>query len=263
MFGCRTKDAKYNEVCEPFLECIVISRRNTAVKDVSRRRASLSAIALGAGLVASGAVSGNAVAQLAGKGGLNGRVVDTTGATIPGADIQVIQQGTNIKQEAHTTSSGDYSFSLDAGKYTLVISHEGFKSVTQQNVTVDALQTFSVDVTLPLGESTEQVTVTDAPPTLETSNATLGATMEQEQYSALPLIQDGGGQRRATDFAALLPGVGGNVTNGNGTTNAGICERWRQPWRRFVDLHRWGANHFGGGRRRPALCVDLDGRGRD
>ena len=200
----------------------MIYTEKTAARDVSRRRASLSAVALGAGLVASTAVSGNAVAQLAGKGGLNGRVIDPTGATIPDADIQVVQQGTNFKQEAHTTGSGDYSFSLDPGKYTLIISHEGFKSVTQQNVNVNALQTFSVDVTLPLGESTEQVTVTDQPPLLETANASLGVTLEQEQYAALPLIQDGGGQRRATDFAQLLPGVNAGTTNGNQTTNAGI-----------------------------------------
>jgi len=79
-----------------------------------------------------------------------------------------------------------------------------------------------VDILLPTGETTESVTVTDAPPTLETSNATLGVTVEQEQYSALPLIQDGGGQRRATDFAQLLPGVSSQVTNGNLTTNAGV-----------------------------------------
>src|SRR6266567_3599299 len=69
------------------------------------------------------------------------------------------------------------------------------------------------------------VTVTSAPPQLETSNATLGATMEQEMYSALPIEMGAYGnpdQRRATDFAFLMPGVQGNNTNGNPTTNTGI-----------------------------------------
>jgi hypothetical protein len=166
-------------------------------------------------------MSWTASAQLAGKGGLNGRVTDAGGAVVSGATVQITADATNTKQIVTTTGAGEFSFSLDPAKYTLVVTHAGFKSVTQENITVNALQTYSVDVTLPTGETSESVTVTDAPPTLETSNATLGVTIEQEQYSALPLIQDGGGQRRATDFAQLLPGVNSQTTNGNLTTNAG------------------------------------------
>jgi hypothetical protein len=173
-------------------------------------------------LLALAAVTAAAGAQLAGKGTINGRVMDSDGAALPGAIVTITDNSTNKKLTIKSSGSGEYTFSLDPGKYTIAASHDGFKSVTQENVNVNALQTFSVDVTLPNGATTETVTVTDAPPTLETSNATLGVTIEQEQYSALPLIQDGGGQRRATDFASLLPGVSSQTTNGNQTTNAGI-----------------------------------------
>ena len=69
------------------------------------------------------------------------------------------------------------------------------------------------------------ITVTAAPPQLETSNATLGSTMEQETYAALPIEMGAFGQadqRRATDFVYLMPGVQGNETNGNATTNTGV-----------------------------------------
>jgi hypothetical protein len=161
-------------------------------------------------------------AQLAGKGSITGKVSDMTGAAVPGATVVITNNGTGTKQTTVSTGSGDYTFSLDPGKYTLAVTMSGFKSFTQENVTVNALQTFTVDVALTTGEVNETVTVTAAPPPLETSNATLGVTMEQEMYSALPIIQDGGGQRRATDFASLLPGVSANVSNGNLTTNAGI-----------------------------------------
>src|SRR5260370_34646093 len=166
--------------------------------------------------------SASASAQLAGKGSINGQVTDFTGAAVPGAAVVITNNGTNVKQSTLSTGSGDYSFSLDPGKYTITATMQGFKTFTQQNVNVDALQTFSVNISLPAGDVNESVTVTDAPPMLETSNATLGVTMEQEMYSALPVIQDGGGQRRATDFASLLPGVSAQVSNGNLTTNAGI-----------------------------------------
>jgi hypothetical protein len=167
-------------------------------------------------------VSIPAGAQLSGKGAINGRVTDSSGAVVSEATVQIRENSTNTAQTVRTTPAGEYSFSLDPGKYTITVTHPGFKSYTQQNIIVDALQTFSVDVSLPIGEVSESVTVTDTPPMLETSNASLGVTMEQEQYSALPLIEDGGGQRRATDFASLLPGVNSSVTKGNLTTNAGI-----------------------------------------
>ncbi|ADW70432.1 TonB-dependent receptor [Granulicella tundricola] len=163
-----------------------------------------------------------ASAQLAGKGALRGSVTDSTGAAVPGATIVVTNIATNTKQTLVSTSAGDYEVSLDPGKYTVTVTLAGFKSFVQQNIQVDALQTFGVNAQLQTGDVSETITVTDAPPTLETSNATLGVTLEQEQYSNLPIIQDGGGQRRATDLASLLPGVSANVSNGNLTTNAGI-----------------------------------------
>jgi hypothetical protein len=159
--------------------------------------------------------------QLVGKGAIQGTVTDSTGASIPGATVVITNIATNTKQTMVSTGSGDYAASLDPGKYSITVSLAGFKTFIQQNVTIDALQSFAVNAILQTGDVNESVTVTDAPPQLEVSNATLGVTMEQEMYSALPIIQDGGGQRRATDFASLLPGVSANVSNGGLTTNAG------------------------------------------
>ncbi len=149
-------------------------------------------------------------AQLAGKGSIRGTVDDSTGAAIPDATVVITTSLRASSSRPISTGAGDYQFSLDPGKYTIAVTHTGFKGFTQENVVVDALQTFSVNPVLETGAVSETVTVTDTPPALETSNATLGVTIEQEQYSALPLIEDGGGQRRATDFAQLLPGVTGN-----------------------------------------------------
>ena len=171
------------------------------------------------GLVAASVSAG---AQLAGKGAIRGTVTDATGASVPGASIVFTNTASNVKTSYKSTGAGDYEASLDPGKYTVTVTLAGFKTFVQQNIQVDALQTFAVNATLQTGDVSEQITVTDAPPTLETANATLGVTLEQEQYAALPIIQDGGGQRRATDLATLLPGVSGNVSNGNLTTNAGI-----------------------------------------
>ncbi|HEY5331199.1 MAG TPA: TonB-dependent receptor [Acidobacteriaceae bacterium] len=167
-----------------------------------------------------------ASAQLAGKGAITGTVADASGAAIPGATIVISNDANGISVTTKSTSAGDYSVSsLDPGIYTVTVTFEGFQQLTQKNVHVNALETQDFNPKLTVGASTETVTVTTAPAALETSNAVLGATMEQEMYSALPIQMGAAGspdQRRATDFAVLMPGVQGNETNGNLTTNTGV-----------------------------------------
>ncbi len=167
----------------------------------------------------------SARAQLAGKGSIRGTVVDTTGASIPNAAVVVTNTATGLSERTKTTGAGDYTVSLDPGSYTVTVSAPGFKTETHENIIVDALETVAVNLTLQPGTASQTVVVNSQPPALETSNATLGATMEQEMYSALPIEMGAYGspdQRRATDFAFLMPGVQGNNTSGNPTTNTGI-----------------------------------------
>jgi hypothetical protein len=170
-------------------------------------------------------LGGPALAQLAGKGAISGTVLDPTGASVPGATITVTNVANGVSTTATSTSAGDFSVSLDPGEYTVTVVAQGFERLTQKNVTVNALETQSLSPKLTVGGTDVSVTVDTIPPQLETTNATLGATMENEMYSALPIEMGAYGQadqRRATDFAFLMPGVQGNNTSGNPTTNTGI-----------------------------------------
>jgi hypothetical protein len=165
-------------------------------------------------------------AQLAGKGSISGVVTDPTGAVISNAQITVTSTTRGISLTAKSSGSGDYTVSpLDADIYTVSITAEGFQTTRQENVHVDALSVTDVPIKMMIGASSETVTISAEPPALETSNATLGATLEQHTYAALP-IQMGGygndGARRATDFVALIPGVQFNETNGDPTKNSGV-----------------------------------------
>jgi hypothetical protein len=171
-------------------------------------------------------LSSAAQAQLSGKGAISGSVLDPTGAAIPGATVSITSAATGIVTTTTSTSAGDYSVStLDPGVYTITITAPGFEKQTQQHIQVNALETQTYSPKLTAGAGDQVVTVTSAPPQLDTTSALLGATMEQEMYAALP-IQMGAygqpGQRRASDFALLMPGVQGNETNGNATTNVGV-----------------------------------------
>jgi Carboxypeptidase regulatory-like domain/TonB dependent receptor len=167
-----------------------------------------------------------ASAQLAGKGEIKGTVTDPSGAVIPDATVIATSTSRGIKLTTKSSASGDFSVSpLDPDIYTLTVSASGLSTTTQENIHVNALEVANVNISLRLGSESQTVTVSAAPPALETSNATLGATMENDMYSALPIQMGAYGQadqRRATDFAFLMPGVQGNNTTGNPTTNTGI-----------------------------------------
>ena len=64
----------------------------------------------------------------------------------------------------------------------------------------------SLKAQLSVGSSNETVTVTTAPPQLDTTDATTGFVMENEDYTQLPL-QINGGVRNPTSFVYLTPGV--------------------------------------------------------
>ena len=173
------------------------------------------------------------MAQLAGTGAISGTVTDATGAIIPNATVTARSISTNTRTVRTTTGAGIYTVTpLSPGMYTLTVSAKGFKTFVQQNITVNALATATVNVRLAVGAAQQTITVSTAPPVLETTDAALGAVMDNQMYTNLPLLMGAGGnadQRRATDFASLMPGVqntyqsssSANSTDASGSVNGG------------------------------------------
>src|SRR5579875_1594381 len=93
-----------------------------------------------------------AFAQLSGKGEIRGTVTDTTGAAVPNATVVITNPSTGISVTTTSTSAGDYSVpTLDPGVYSVTFSAAGFEKLTQQNVTVNALESQTVNPKLPVG----------------------------------------------------------------------------------------------------------------
>jgi Carboxypeptidase regulatory-like domain len=170
-------------------------------------------------------VGASASAQLSGKGEIVGTVTDPSGAVVASATVVAESTTRGTRLTSKTTSAGDYTLSpLDADTYAVTVTAPGFKATTQANVVVNALEIATVNIGLTLGTENQNVTVTEASEQLQTSNATLGATMTQETYSELPIAMGAGGQpdqRRASDYVLLMPGVQNNETNNNLTDNTG------------------------------------------
>jgi carboxypeptidase family protein len=163
--------------------------------------------ALAVALVGCGLLVEPALAQTGGQGAIQGTVTDATGAVVPNATITAKNQDSGVVTTRVSSSAGVYTINpIIPGTYSVTATAAGFQSFKQQNLVVDALKVTGLNVTLTVGNTSETVTVTEAPPALDTTNATLGGVIENSTYTNLPL-QMSGQQRDPTAFATLLPGA--------------------------------------------------------
>ena len=149
-----------------------------------------------------------AAAQIGGSGTIRGTVFDATGATVPGAKITATNVATGVETTREATDAGLYVIApLPAGTYRLTASAPGFRVLVQEQVVVDALTTLEADLKLEVGATAESVTISAAPPQLNTADARMGQTVRNEMYTALPLSMGNGNPRNPAAFIYLMPGV--------------------------------------------------------
>jgi hypothetical protein len=150
-------------------------------------------------------------AQTGGEAGIQGTVTDPTGAAIPHATVIATENATGNKSTRETTGEGLYTISpILPGTYTVSVKAPGFREFVQNNLAINALVLTPLNVTLTVGAESSTVTVDVAPPAIETTNATLGLTIEKTTYEELPLTMNNA-QRDPTAFAALAPGSQGGA----------------------------------------------------
>ncbi len=131
-------------------------------------------------------------AQLAAQidtGGITGTVLDPSGAAVPGAKVVLTNVATNVHTTTVSTATGKYSFSaLLPGTYTVEASAAGFQKYVVHGVVVHLQQTSAVNVRLKTGNVQESVTVTAAPPLLQTESGQIGQTVNNQAVEDLPLV---------------------------------------------------------------------------
>jgi hypothetical protein len=155
------------------------------------------------------------LAQTGSGGTIQGTIMAQQNAVISHAKVVATNIDTDVVSSAETTTAGYYFIpSLIPGTYKIKVEKQGFKSYTQENIVVNALQVVGLNIKLSVGEAIDSVTVTAAPPVLDSENATITVNVENETYTALPLNMDGA-QRDPTNFASLTPGYSGGGRSGS------------------------------------------------
>lgn len=139
-----------------------------------------------------------------------GRVTDSSGAAIPGANVTVHQNSTNLIRSAVTNSIGQYVISnLPAGSYEITVEHGGFDQGRQSNVMLTAGEEATVEFTLRVAGSQQTVTVSGQAAVVETQH-TVGMAVSPVQVEELPTFN-----RRFADLAQLTPGVSVDPADGS------------------------------------------------
>ena len=115
-------------------------------------------------------------------------MTDGTGAVVPGAQVAVRNVNTGLELNTSAGPTGAYLFSrLPIGSYELTVENEGFQTYIQAGIALTVNQVATQDVTLQLGQVTEQITVQAQAELITTRTATVGQLIDQRRVVDLPL----------------------------------------------------------------------------
>ena len=148
-------------------------------------------------------LNGNLARSQEARATIGGRVVDAQGAVVPNAQVAVISDDTGVKQTTTTNTDGNWSVRfLIPGRYHFTVGSPGFKQAVSGAVELQTADIKSIDVDLVVGSASEHMTVTDEAPLIDTTAATSGTVISQQQVLEMPT-----NSRVVTLFATLSPGV--------------------------------------------------------
>ena len=143
-----------------------------------------------------------AKAQLSGAN-LSGVVTDESGGPIPGAKVSIKNPATGTTRDLETNADGLFvAPNLPPGIYEVTVTAKGFSTVIRKNLTLTVGAEQALNFSMKVGQLTQTVTVSEAPPDVDTTSSTLSATVEEKTVVNLPL-----NGRDWTQLATLQPGV--------------------------------------------------------
>jgi hypothetical protein len=135
---------------------------------------------------------------------IEGIVADSTGGALPGATVQVTNEGTGITREVVTDAEGRYVVrDLALGEYRVEAALPGFRTSVRRGIVLTIGREAQVSLELGIGEISEEVVVSGDAPLVDTSSAGATSLVSREQMADLPLA--------ARDFSQLIALQAGTV----------------------------------------------------
>ena len=136
-------------------------------------------------------------------GTVTGLISDPTGAVIPGAQIQLMDEQKGYVFTATSDTSGSYLFrSVLPGTYKLDVHATGFKSETRGGIILEVNHNLTVNFQLQVGATNQTVEVKGQAPLLDAQDAATGQVVDRKFINDLPLVG-----RSLSDLVFLTAGV--------------------------------------------------------
>lgn len=155
-----------------------------------------------------------------------GSVTDPSGAAVPGAGVTLASADNGLRRSVKTDDSGRFSFpQLKPGLYSVRVDAAHFEAQQNNSVAAGLGQKQTVDFTLRLASSSQQVSVIEGTSLIDPENANTSTTMSAQSLENLP--NPGGDMTYPLQFAAgaliNTAGSGNDFVGGtNGYGNVGF-----------------------------------------
>jgi len=122
-------------------------------------------------------------------GAISGLVIDSSGAAIETAEVQIIDTRTeSLARKVSTNADGEFTVTLlPPGTYSVVVNKSGFAEAKSEGIEVHVTETVRVTISLKPGSVTEKVEISAQVTSVETTNATTGQSIGTETVRELPL----------------------------------------------------------------------------
>lgn len=134
---------------------------------------------------------------------ISGGVTDVTGNLILEANVEIANDATGVIYSARTNTSGMYLVPiLPPGHYHVQVSKPGFKTIIKADVVLNVQSAVALNFGLPVGATSESLTVDATSPAMNTTDATVSTVIDQKFVENLPL-----NGRSFQDLISMTPGV--------------------------------------------------------
>jgi hypothetical protein len=150
-------------------------------------------------------------------GRIEGVVQDPTQASVPGANVKVVNQATGYAAEVPAGQNGEYVVpNLPPGKYTVTANAAGFKASVSKDIIVTINGLTTLNFNLQLGSRSDSVQVEAAAQMLETTTSSMGNDLSTREVNDLPLFGRVYSQLVQIMPGAVKTGIGSSAESGSG-----------------------------------------------
>jgi hypothetical protein len=134
---------------------------------------------------------------------ISGGVAAPSGEFIADAEVDIANDATGVIYPAKTNSAGIYFVPiLPPGHYHVQVSKQGFKTIIKPDVILNVQSAVALNFTLPIGATSESITVDSPPSPINTTDASVGTVVDRKFVENIPL-----NGRSFQDLISMTPGV--------------------------------------------------------